>query len=77
MNKKDIEIIFSSDSNYNKLVIEVFYQNKFLFLLNQDNGRENIIIEFPTSNMREDMILREISLTIFEEALLLAKGQLD
>jgi len=76
MNNEDIEILLSSDINYKELVVEIFYNGKFIALINQDNGIDNLIIEFPNSNIKEDMISREISLDIFEEALKLAKNRL-
>ena len=72
----DIKIILSSDYRYEKLVAEIFYKNKFIALLNQDNGMENLVIEFPKNELNEQMILREIDINIFQEALDLAKKKL-
>lgn len=71
-----IEFLFSSDCNYEKLIIEAYKDGKFMFLLNQDDGLNNLRIEFPNSSMVDSSILTEINLATFEEALKLAKQQL-
>ena len=77
MNGTGIEVLLSSDSSYEKLIAEIYYDGKFIALLNQDAGIDNIKIEFPSSNVQENMVLREIDLVIFEEALNLAKQKLS
>jgi hypothetical protein len=72
----DIKIIFSSDSDYEELTAEIFYKDKFIALLNQDEGLDRLKIEFPGSNVVEDAVLRKIDLAIFEKALEEAKRKL-
>lgn len=73
MNNFGIEILLSSDCDYKKLTAEIFYDGKFIALLNQDDGIDNLKIEFPGLGMDEAMILRKIDLSVLEQALDLAK----
>lgn len=76
MNDSDIEILLSSDSEHDKLTAEIFYKEKFIALLNQDDGGENLRIEFPAANVKEDRVLRQIDLATFERGVDLAKKRL-
>ena len=73
MGKSDIEILVSSDSEYEKLVVEFYFRGKFIALLNQDDGLDHLKIEFAGPDLVEDKVLRKIDLATFEEALELAK----
>ena len=76
MNDSGIEILLSSDSSYEELTAEIFYNDKFIALLNQDDGLENLKIEFPAVGLDESMVLRKVDLTILEQGLELAKKRL-
>ena len=69
MSDSDIEILLSSDSDYGELTAEIFYKGKFVALLNQDDGVENLKVEFPAKGVDESMILRKIDLKILERTL--------
>jgi len=69
----DIKILLSSDCDYEQLTVEIFYKGKFIALLNQDDGLDNIKIEFPPVGINESSVLRKIDLSILERALVLAK----
>jgi len=34
MNNDDIRILFSSDFNYEKLIVEIYFQEKYIALIN-------------------------------------------
>jgi len=76
MNDSGIEILLSSDSDYEELTAEILYNGKFIALLNQDGGVENLRIEFPATDVEEDMVLRQIDLATFEKGLELAKKKI-
>ncbi|MFI3156661.1 MAG: hypothetical protein QX199_10940 [Methylococcaceae bacterium] len=76
MSDFDIKIILSSDSDYEKLTAEIFCGEKFIALLNQDEGLDNLKIEFPGPDVQEDAILRKIDLATFEKALAEAKRKI-
>jgi len=76
MNDSNIRILLSSDSDYEKLTAEIYYEDKFIALLNQDNGLDCMKIEFPDTNVKEELVLRKIDLAIFEKALLEAKRKI-
>lgn len=71
-----IEILLSSDSDYDELTAEIFYNDKYIALLTQDDGVGSLKVVFPANDVDENMILRKIDLDILEQALVLAKGKL-
>ena len=76
MSDSGIEILLSSDSDYEELTAEIFYNGILIALLNQDDGTGSLKIEFPSVGLDESMILRKIDLTIFEKGLELAKKKI-
>ena len=76
MNNSGIKLLLSSDCNYEELTVEMYYDGKFIALLNQDNGLDNLRIEFPTS-ADETLVLRKMDLAILEQALILAKKRIQ
>ncbi len=72
----DIEILLSSDCDYEELTAEIFCGGKFIALLNQDEGLNSIKIEFPGPDVQEDTVLRIVDLAIFEKALAEAKRKI-
>ncbi len=77
ISNKGISIIISSDCNYEELVIEIYYNGKYIALLNQDNGLKDIVIEFPDgSHVNKDAVVSSLPLDIFEQGLKMAKEKL-
>ena len=78
MNNSGIELLLSSDCDYEELTVEMYYDGKFIALLNQDNGLDNLRIEFPTSTVADEtLVLRKMDLAILEQALILAKKRIQ
>ena len=76
MSNSGIEILLSSDSDYEEVTAEIFYNGRFIALLNQDDGLENLKIEFPAVGADENTILRKVDLNILEKGLELAKKKI-
>ena len=77
MENKDIEIMVASDPDHEECYIEIYYKRKFVGRLTQEDGLENVIIEFAGEhNSVKDMIAHSVHLSVFEEALEMAKGRL-
>ena len=76
MSNSGIEVVLASDSDYEELTVEIFYNGKFVALLNQDDGERNLKIEFPGEGLDETTILRKIDLAILEQSLELAKTKI-
>lgn len=73
----DTEIVFSSDSDHEKIMAEIYYKSKFVASLNQDNGLDNLVIEFPGDNIKDrDAIANSMPLELLEKAISLAKEEL-
>ncbi len=77
MSDSEIEILLSSDCEYEKIVVEIFCAGKFVALLNQDDGPDNLKVEFPAPDIDDTKILRTIDLITLERALKLAKEKIQ
>ncbi len=76
MSDSKIEILLSSDTEYEKLTAEIYDDGKFVALLNQDEGVDSLKIEFPSTNLDEAMVSRKLDLEAFEEGLKIAKQKI-
>ena len=56
MNNSGIELLLSSDCDYEELTVEIYYDGKFIALLNQDNDLDTLSIEFPASEVANEII---------------------
>lgn len=50
MKKPDWDTIILSDPEHEHLVAELHFGNKFLLLLDREDGRENVHISFPETD---------------------------
>lgn len=76
MSDTDIEIILSSDGDYEELTAEILYNGKFVALLSQDDGIENCKVEFPNADCEESLVHRKIDLEVLQKGLAMAKQKL-
>ena len=76
MSDTDIEIILSSDSDYEELTAEILYKGKFVALLSQEDGIENCKVEFPSADCEESLVHRKIELEVLGKCLNMAKQKL-
>jgi hypothetical protein len=79
MRDGDIEIRISSDTDYEQLVVEMYFRGQFIALLSQDQGPENVTIEFP-ANVSKPLIgqpaITKLPLSVLEKAIRMAKEEL-
>ncbi len=73
MNKK-FNIIISSDDEYEDLCAEIYYEKQFIAILTQEEGFENLKIEFYPHQMGNNLFLVYAE---FENALNSAKNTLQ
>ena len=73
MKNPDIKLLIASDVDYEKLLVEIYYKEKFVALLSQEEGLDKLKIEFPGPDRVEELLLRKLDLKAFEEALEMAK----
>ncbi len=69
--KKKFQIIIGSPSEYEELVAYIVIDGKHIALLNQDEGKDKIKIEFF-----DDPKIKEVYFDVFVEALQEAKREL-
>ncbi|KEA51445.1 hypothetical protein DT73_17165 [Mangrovibacter sp. MFB070] len=68
-NKNTMKVVIVSDIGYEKLIAEIYYDDAFIGLIQQEEGKNNLKVEFSNSNT-------PISLESLQEALQVAKGKL-
>lgn len=68
-----VELVTYIDE-YEDMVAEIYYNDKFLVLLNQDNGIDDINLEFNLSDIGSRKL--QVNLKYFEEAVDFAKKRL-
>jgi len=61
----DYDYLIASDSDHEEVFIEIYYRGKYIALINQEKGLENLEIEFPGADLVEATIERKISLNEF------------
>jgi len=62
---KDFDFLIASDDEYEKVFIEIYYEGKFVALINQEKGLDNLEIEFPGVDVIESLIIRRLPLKEF------------
>ena len=72
----NVKVVLSSDMGYEKLTAEIFIDEKFVALINQDKGFDNLRLEFPDSYADESSVLRTVSLDLFNTAIEMAVSKL-
>ena len=71
------EILISSDSNYDNLVVEIYIDDKYIALVSYDEDH-NFFVETPTINRsNEEIITHKVEYNTFIELLEEAKNSLD
>ena len=63
------EILLASPPQYQELVAEIYYDGKFVALVNQEQGPGIFEVESPRGNMVESSIARRVDLRGFVSAL--------
>jgi hypothetical protein len=72
----DIEIQIADDEHHEKVFAEILYRGKLVAILSQENGPNDLLIEFPGRAAFEDMVARSISPDLFQSAIDTAKRSL-
>jgi len=68
--------MIASDDDHDKIFAEIYFAEKFVALVSQEDGIDQLKVEFPGSDLDENMILREISMDGFLNALNKARNRL-
>lgn len=62
MTRKDFSIIIASDQEHEKIFAETQFDNKFVAVVSQERGTENLEVELPGLNLSEACVLRTVCL---------------
>lgn len=68
--------LICSDTDYEKLVAEIYFDGKFVALISQENGAENLKLEFSEKVKNESAVTRIVDLSGFIQVLGLARDKL-
>jgi hypothetical protein len=64
--------IIASPPEYDELVVEIYFDGRFVALINQEKGPDRLKIEFPGTNLIAETIARNIPLKGFLEVVEIA-----
>jgi hypothetical protein len=73
----DIEIQVCSDVDYERLIVELYLGGKYVCLISQEQGVQNLLIELPESVMDTSDRGLKYDLAKFLEGIRLAKNELE
>ena len=66
---EEYKIMIASGPDHEEVFAEIYFGEQFVALVSQEDGIGSMRIEFPDTNVREDMIVRKVNLKDFQEAL--------
>lgn len=64
---REYNFLIANDYEHEKVFVEIYFDDKFVALINQENGLNNLEIEFPGEGLVEDLIVRKLPLKTFLE----------
>ncbi len=70
-----LTVTIASDTDYQQLVAEIYCDGKFVALISQDHGPDDLRLEFPT-NSDPSAVCSSVGLDWFLDAVQKAKEQL-
>jgi len=62
---KHFDFIIADDSKHEQVFIEIYHDGKYIALISQENGIDNLLIEFPGNDLNESEIIRTMPLNEF------------
>jgi hypothetical protein len=66
---ESFEILIASDDEHERVVAEIYIDDKFVALVSQDQGIDQAVIEFPGTALDENQILRRVEVSDFRRAI--------
>ncbi len=61
----DFDFLIADDDKHEKVFIEIYYRGKYVALINQEAGEDNLEIEFSANDGIESLIIRNLPLNEF------------
>ena len=71
-----LKVLICSDVGYDKLIAEIYCDDKYVALISQEDGADRLAVEFPGPGMNEEAIARKVDLAWVEAALPAARRKL-
>lgn len=71
-----VKIQVCSDTDFEQLIAEIYIDDKFVALVSQDEGVNNLQIEFPGPGQNESAITRKVDFDVLCHALSKARSEL-
>lgn len=73
---KGFEVVLASPPEYEELTAEIFFDGKFVALVNQERGLDQLELEIPSTDTAEKYLARKVKLRGFLEAVKTAEDRL-
>lgn len=73
---KGFEVVLASPPEYEELTAEIFFDGKFVALVNQERGLDQLELEIPSRDTAEKYLARKVKLSGFLEAVKTAEDRL-
>ena len=74
---EELSILIASDDQHTRVFAEIYFDDKFVALVNREKGSGNEEIEFPGIDLVEDLVLRKVPLKFLQEAVQRSIERLD
>jgi hypothetical protein len=68
--------VIASDIDHEKLIAEIYCDGRYVALLSQDEGEDNLNIVFPDRGAQDESLQRSVDFAWFKNALDQAKEKL-
>ena len=62
---KHFDFLIADDSEHEKVFVEIYYNEKYVALISQEEGIDKLLIEFPGNDLNESAIIRSLPLNEF------------
>lgn len=69
-------VVLASSPEYEEITAEIFFDGKFVALINCEHGPEQLEIEIPSADVDQDKIARRVQLRGFLDSVKLASEKL-
>jgi len=70
------DFLIANDDDHEKVFIEIYYDDKFVASISQEQGLNNLEIEFPGPGLVESLVTRKLPLKDFLDLVKDAAGKL-
>jgi hypothetical protein len=67
--RTNLRVQVCSDVDYERLVVEIYQNEKFVALISQEGANRELAVEFPGPDQNQSIVLRKVELNWFKMAI--------